>query len=152
MRAIVSSLLGLMLVACGGSGGNDGNGPPQDYIDYPPLWNDYVIGMGETINLAESVEIEFLAVEEDTRCPTGAQCMSEGNARVRLKCITPRGSSIIELNTSNALPTSALFDYYGALSAQAGTLSNSGCPRGSGADSGPRLRGHRVRHQERTPP
>jgi len=113
MRVIITSLLGLFLVACGGSGGNDGNGPPQDYIDYPPLWNDYVIGMGETINLAESVEIEFVSVEEDTRCPTGAQCVSEGNARVRLKCITPRGSSIVELNTSNALPTSALFDYYG---------------------------------------
>ena len=104
-----------MLVACGGSGGNDGNGPPQDYVSYPPLWNDYVIGLGETINLAENVSIEFLEVVEDTRCATGApSCNPNANARVRLKCITIRGSQVIELNTNPAFPSSALFDYYGA--------------------------------------
>jgi hypothetical protein len=118
MRSITVSLLILTLVACGGDGGNGGGSssgapPPADYIDYPPLWNDYKLGFGETINLAESVAIEFQAVEEDTRCPTGAQCITDGNARVRVKAITPRGAQLIELNTSPALPTSALFDYYG---------------------------------------
>jgi len=112
MRIIVPALLLLVLTACGGGGG-DSSSSAQNYIDYPPLWNDYVVGFGETINLAEGVEIEFLSVEEDSRCPTGAQCVSEGNARIRVRTITPRGSQIVELNTNPALPSSALFDYYG---------------------------------------
>jgi len=115
MRAFAVSLLILTLVACGGDGGGGTNGapPPADYIDYPPLWNDYKLGLGETINLAESVAIEFQAVEEDTRCPTNAQCITAGNARVRVKAITPRGAQLIELNTDTTLQTSALVDYYG---------------------------------------
>jgi hypothetical protein len=71
----------LVLAACKG----DAVEPRGDnYIDNPPLWNDYVLGLGETINLQEGVAIEFVAVEEDTRCPTGAACMTPGNARVLL--------------------------------------------------------------------
>jgi len=120
MRALVPLLLVIALSACGG-GGSDGGGsayaggasPPADYIDDPPLWNDYVLGMGETINLAESVAVNFVSVDEDTRCPTGAPCMVAGNARITVKALTPRGSFMMTLNTNPDLPTSALFDYYG---------------------------------------
>ena len=115
MRTFAVSLLILSLVACGGDGGGGSSGapPPANYIDDPPLWNDYKLGLGETINLAESVTVEFQAVEEDTRCPTGAQCITDGNARARFKVITPRGAQLVELNTSTLLQTSTLFDYYG---------------------------------------
>jgi hypothetical protein len=104
-------LLCLTLVACGGSG--DENNQAQNFIDYPPLWNEYVIGYGETLNLAEGVSLEFTSVAEDSRCPLDVQCVSAGNARVVLKTITPRGESSVSLNTDPALPDSALFDYYG---------------------------------------
>jgi hypothetical protein len=111
MRAPIP-LLFLTLAACGG-GSVDEQNRPQNYIDYPPLWNEYVIGFGETLNLAEGVSLEFTSVAEDSRCPAGVQCVSEGNARIVLKTITPRGDGSVSLNTNPALPDSALFDYYG---------------------------------------
>jgi hypothetical protein len=110
MRTLLAILVLTALSACGGS--SDG-APPQNFIEDPPLWNDYKLGLGETVNLAESVAIEFQAVEEDTRCPIGTQCLTEGNARVRVKAITPRGATILKLNTDPALAGTALFDYYG---------------------------------------
>lgn len=104
----------LVLVACGGGDSSGGGSPPQNYLDDPPLWNDYTLGLGESINLQEDVHIEFVAVVQDTRCPTGAQCATSGNVRVRMRGVTPRGSSIVELDTDQSLSTtSGLFDYYG---------------------------------------
>jgi hypothetical protein len=111
MRSLVLSLLALVVASCGG---DDGGTPPGDnFNDSPPLWSDYVLGFGETINLREDVAIEFVDVEEDSRCPNNLVCVQEGNARVLVKAITPRGATLIRLNTQLGLPTSALFDYYG---------------------------------------
>src|SRR6188508_3032199 len=112
MRATITLLL-LTLAGCGGSGSGDAGNPPMNYMDDPPLWNEYVIGYAETINLAEGVAIEFTAVEQDTRCPTNVQCVEEGNAQILLTTFTPRGQLSVRLNTNNRLPISALFDYYG---------------------------------------
>jgi len=109
MRGAISFLL-LTLVACGGSG--DGENPGDDYFPDPPLWNEYVVGYAETINLAEGVSIEFTAVEQDTRCPTNVQCVDAGNAQILLTTFTPRGQSSVRLNT-NTLPINAIFDFYG---------------------------------------
>lgn len=115
MRAVIPFLL-LTLVACGGSTG-DGNGnnesPPANYFPDPPLWNEYVVGYAETINLAEGVSISFTAVEQDTRCPTNVQCVDEGNAQILMTTASPRGQWSVRLNTNNTLPINALFDYYG---------------------------------------
>lgn len=111
MRAATPFLL-LTLAACGGSG--DGEGPPAaNFFPDPPLWNEYVIGYAETINLAEGVSIEFTAVEQDSRCPTNVQCVDPGNAQVLLTTFTPRGQLGVRLNTNNALPINAVFDSYG---------------------------------------
>lgn len=110
MRVLVSALFLFALCGCGGTS----DGPPQhDYIEDPPLWQDYQVGYHETINLAEFVGVEFQEVEEDTRCPVNAQCITPGNARIRIKTTTPRGDTILWLNTNPALQTSTLFDYYG---------------------------------------
>ena len=94
MRRIVTSLLVLGMAACGGA---DGDAPPRGdpYIDLPPLWNDYVLGFGETINLRESVGIEFVDVLEDSRCPTNLTCIDACNARVLIKGLTPRGTFLV---------------------------------------------------------
>ena len=111
MRAAITLLL-LTVVACGGPGSGDG-GASANFVSDPPLWNEYVVGYAETINLAEGVSIEFTAVEQDTRCPTNVQCVEEGNAQILLTTFTPRGQLSVRLNTNNRLPISALFDYYG---------------------------------------
>ncbi len=110
MRAAISCLL-LTLVGCGGSG--DNGHPPVNFFPDLPLWNEYVVGYGETINLAEGVAIEFTAVEQDTRCPTNVQCVDEGNAQILLTTFSPRGQWSVRLNTNNTLPISAVFEYYG---------------------------------------
>jgi hypothetical protein len=110
MRAVLPLL---MLIAITGCGGSSEGAPPANYIEDPPLWNDYQVGYRETINLAEFVGVEFQEVEEDTRCPVDAQCITPGNARIRIKATTPRGDTILWLNTNPALQTSTYFDYYG---------------------------------------
>lgn len=110
MRKLVSSLLVLILGACGGGDGEVAGDP---YLDEPPLWNDYVLGFGETINLRENVGIEFVDVLEDTRCPINLTCVDQGNARVLVRGLTPRGNFLVQLNTNQTLPIAALFDYYG---------------------------------------
>jgi len=116
MRVLASILLGLVLVACGGGGGDSGGGGNvgDNYLDAPPLWNDYTLGLGETVNLQESVAVEFLGVDSDTRCPIGAQCAQGGSVRVRMRGITPRGATVVTLDTDQSTGLNrALFDYYG---------------------------------------
>ena len=52
MRATITLLL-LTLVGCGGSG--DAGNPPVNYMDDPPLWNEYVIGYAETMTWIRGV-------------------------------------------------------------------------------------------------
>jgi hypothetical protein len=111
MRAAITLLL-LTVVACGGPGSGDG-GASANFVSDPPLWNEYVVGYAETINLAEGVSIEFTAVEQDTRCPTNIQCVDEGNAQILLTTFTPRGQLSVRVNTNRTLPINAIFDSYG---------------------------------------
>jgi len=111
MRGAISILL-LTLVACGGPGSGNGGQQQVDYLADPPLWNEYVVGYAETINLAEGVSIEFTAVEQDTRCPTNVQCVDAGNAQILLTTFSPRGQWSVRVNT-NTTPINALFDFYG---------------------------------------
>jgi hypothetical protein len=111
MRRIVITLLALGMAACG-SDEQDSTHRGDPYVDEPPLWNDYVLGFGETINLRESVGIEFVDVLEDSRCPSNLTCIQSGNARVLIRGLTPRGTFLVEVNTNLGLPQGALFDYY----------------------------------------
>jgi hypothetical protein len=108
VRAIIPVLM-LSLAACGGSGDS------AKLADFPAeqqFGNDYTIGFGETLNLAQGVALEFTTLAEDSRCATGVQCVWQGNARIILTTLTPRGNGSVTLNTNSQFPTSALFDYY----------------------------------------
>lgn len=51
----------------------------------PKLGEEFTIGYGNSITLENgSVTAAFLAVADDSRCPEGAHCFWEGNARVVL--------------------------------------------------------------------
>ena len=48
-----------------------------------------------------AVTVKFLSVEEDSRCPDGAQCVWAGNAKIKVKIGFAGGDSkIVEMNTS----------------------------------------------------
>jgi len=51
--------------------------------------------------VGDNLRITFEGVGEDSRCPVGAQCATEGNARVDLEYISPDSSPLgFSLNTS----------------------------------------------------
>ncbi len=49
----------------------------------PKLDNEFEINYGQSVNLQNhNLIIKFKAVDEDSRCPEGAVCVWEGNARI----------------------------------------------------------------------
>lgn len=66
------------------------------------LGEEFKLGIGKTAALeGEGVEIEFVSVVEDSRCPRGVDCIWEGNAKVRLRLKSARRPPAeIELNTN----------------------------------------------------
>ncbi len=63
---------------------------------------------------AIGLNLKFLSVVEDSRCPVGVDCIWEGNARVRLQIsssTTNDNSEVFELNT-NLEPQSIRIENY----------------------------------------
>ena len=57
--------------------------------------------VGETVTVnGEALTVEFTGVPEDSRCPTGVQCIWAGNARVQLVLAKGGKAAGIELNTN----------------------------------------------------
>lgn len=66
----------------------------------------------QSILHSKELKIEFLAVLEDSRCPEGADCLWEGNAKVRIRAEKNDGKfKIFELNT-NLEPIKINFEDY----------------------------------------
>ena len=66
------------------------------------LGEEFKLGVGKSAAVkGEGLEIEFVSVVEDSRCPQGVDCIWEGNAKVRLR-LKRRGRppAEIELNTN----------------------------------------------------
>ncbi|HLL76952.1 MAG TPA: hypothetical protein VK421_16980 [Pyrinomonadaceae bacterium] len=63
---------------------------------------EFKLGVGRSAALkGGGLEVEFVSVVEDSRCPRGAECIWEGNARISLRLKRPRESPAeIELNTN----------------------------------------------------
>lgn len=61
---------------------------------------------------AEKIEIKFLAVLEDSRCPEGADCLWEGNGKARFEMKKSGGEAeFFELNTNLAPTFQKLWEY-----------------------------------------
>jgi hypothetical protein len=58
---------------------------------------------GKTMLDDQNISIGFVSVIEDSRCPTGARCASEGNGRISLKLTNGKDSveKIVHLNTTS---------------------------------------------------
>jgi hypothetical protein len=46
---------------------------------------EHVLAIGESIALPDALTLTFEAVVEDSRCPTGTDCVWEGDAAVRVR-------------------------------------------------------------------
>ena len=55
------------------------------------------------------LKIKFLSVEEDSRCPEGAQCIWAGNAKIKISVSGMYETKTFELNT-NMAPQSLTMD------------------------------------------
>ena len=77
------------------------------------LGDTITIHYQETIyNLEENSWIKFNSVVEDSRCPIGAQCWWEGNAKISFKIKKNFYSSNFDLNTyRNFIRDTVLFGY-----------------------------------------
>ena len=46
------------------------------------------------------LRIKFISVIEDSRCPVGANCIWEGNAKIRVQVTGQRSTKVFEFNTT----------------------------------------------------
>lgn len=59
------------------------------------------LGVGKQKTAKKSrLKIKFLEVIEDSRCPTGVDCIWAGNAKVKVKIIGSHSSQVFEFNTN----------------------------------------------------
>ena len=71
--------------------------PPQ-----PALGESFALRVGESVVVQqENLRLRFDSVPQDSRCPRDVQCVTAGNARVRLEVtVGSAPPSIVELNTA----------------------------------------------------
>lgn len=69
------------------------------------------VGKQKTVT-PDKIKIQFLSLVEDSRCPTDAQCVWAGNAKIKVKISNRRDSQIVEMNTTTGGPLGASFDGY----------------------------------------
>lgn len=69
------------------------------------------VGKQKTVT-PDKIKIQFVSLVEDSRCPTDAQCVWAGNAKIKVKISNRRDSQIVEMNTTTGGPLGASFDGY----------------------------------------
>lgn len=70
-----------------------------------------LVGVGKPVAAKQSgLKVKFVEVLEDSRCPTGANCIWAGNAKIKIE-VTNKGGGrkLLELNT-NSGPKGDQFD------------------------------------------
>jgi hypothetical protein len=72
------------------------------------LGKEFILGYGRSATIAgEKLKLTFTSVVEDSRCPTGAHCIWEGNAKIVVKAVKSGSQpAILELSTNPQFPTS----------------------------------------------
>jgi hypothetical protein len=66
---------------------------------------EFTLALGESVGIeTKNIVVRFDAVLEDSRCPTNARCIWEGNARIALQ-VSDSAHGRYELNTSTRFDT-----------------------------------------------
>ena len=93
----------------GGCGSDEGG--PDPVSTSLPLGQEYMVGFGETIHVAD-LSLEFTTLAEESRCPASANCVWQGNARILVTAMSKRAMAVLELNINPQFPVRAVFDKY----------------------------------------
>lgn len=113
MSKIIRLFLNLCLLVTLGSGVGAANGRrAQKKI---MLDKNFVLSVGQEVLTTDGkLKIKFVSVPEDSRCPTGVNCIWAGNARVMLHVGKATGKPVkLELNTNPRGATDAAEGGYG---------------------------------------
>lgn len=81
-------LLSLLAGGCSGSptaSGREGDSPESRQEVPPRAGEDVTLRVGETVVWVEGVSVTYVKLLGDSRCPSGATCVWEGDAGVRLR-------------------------------------------------------------------
>lgn len=91
----------LVLLGCWNVAG--GNGSAKRSTQVARLGREFKLRAQHQVMLhGESLQIKFVAVKEDSRCPADVQCVWAGNAAVQVEVgIRGRGKRSLVLNTNN---------------------------------------------------
>jgi hypothetical protein len=102
----------LVLLACSGVLG--ANPHSNDAIDEVRAGREFKLKLGRQVTVKRTrLRIRFVAVENDSRCPSDVTCVWAGNAAVRLQLGTGRDSKSVTLNTSKSPSFSSETEYHG---------------------------------------
>ncbi|HKB66579.1 MAG TPA: hypothetical protein VKC61_12055 [Pyrinomonadaceae bacterium] len=72
-------------------------------VDVVRLGREFKLKAGQQVTVkGTKLRIRFIAVENDSRCPTDVTCVWAGNAAVQLQLGTGRSSKTVTLNTSKS--------------------------------------------------
>ena len=118
MKRSVTVLACLALAACEGQGISTPVEPARlpaqaASVRTVSLGQPFQLRVGESVVVSgESLTVTMNAVPEDSRCPTGVQCIWEGNARVTVTLAkTGQAAQSFDLNTTLDPKTATYLDY-----------------------------------------
>ncbi len=78
------------------------------------LGREFKLKVGRQVTVkGTKLRIRFVAVENDSRCPSDVTCVWAGNAAVQLQLGTGRGSKTVTLNTSKSSSFAGETEYQG---------------------------------------
>lgn len=104
---IVSMLIMIFIYSCDNS-----TTPPQE-SDTLILNDSNYVNLSEFIfNTEEKLKLSYLNLAEDSRCPFGAVCFWEGNAKVDVAFIVDDLTHLLELNTHQDFQIDTTIDNY----------------------------------------
>jgi hypothetical protein len=71
----------------------------------PRLGSEFELRVGQSVSLYKRrLSIRFVAVADDSRCPSDVTCVWAGNARVQLQVSNGRTSKTLTLNSNTTAP------------------------------------------------
>ena len=87
---------------------------PHTNLDVVRPGREFKLTAGQQVTVkGTKLRIRFLAVENDSRCPSDVTCVWAGNAAVQFQLSTGRGSKTVTLNTSKSPSFVGEIDYHG---------------------------------------
>ena len=98
----------VLVLACSSSGGSSDPPSDQELVD---LDTTFELAVGEVAGIESTgLTVEFERVVSDSRCPTGATCVWEGDAAVAVAVRLDGSSASYELHTQRREATELEFE------------------------------------------